>query len=159
VKPIRAVALGLLFAAIVVACSTRGNALAPPRGPPPEDPAWLMRNDITALWTQIRAFRKEAGMDLDPLPANEIAVARMSVQQAKRVCPEGHAVPTTCGDVCSLAEAICDNADAICGLADDLAKLLGRPDKYAVDKCTNAKASCREAKQRCCEKCPKESAP
>lgn len=158
-KPLRPVALGLVFAAIVVACSTRGSSVAPPQGPPPEDPAWLMRNDITALWTQIRAFRKEAGMDLDPLPANEIAVARMSVQQAKRVCPEGHAVPNACGDVCSLAEAICDNADAICGLADDLAKLLGRPDKYALDKCTNAKASCREAKQRCCEKCPKESAP
>ena len=154
----RAVAVGLVFAAIIVACSRGATTLAPP-GPPPPDPAWLMRNDITALWTQIRGFRKEAGMDLDPLPANEIAVARMSVSQAKRVCPEGHPVPNTCSEVCSLAEAICDNADAICGLADDLAKLLGRADKYAQDKCTNAKASCHEAKQRCCETCPKEPPP
>lgn len=155
----RRAALGLVLAMSVVACSARGSGKAAPPQPPPEDPAWLMRNDITALWTQIRAFRKEAGMDLDPLPANEIAVARMSVHEAKRVCPEGHDVPNSCSEVCSLAEAICDNADAICGLADDLAKLLGRPDKYAVDKCTNAKASCREAKQRCCEKCSKDSTP
>ena len=31
-------------------------------------------------------------------------------------------------------------------IADDL----GKDDDYAQEKCTSAKASCREAKQRCC---------
>ena len=150
-RPALGVAIGFIFAMIVVACSARGSVGG--RGTPsprPEDPSWLMRNDITALWTQIRDWAKSKGIGFSHC---------ISLGEAKRVCPEGHAVPNTCSEVCSLAEAICDNADAICGLADDLTKMLGRRDQYAQNKCTNAKASCREAKQNCCEKCPKESPP
>ena len=62
------------------------------------------------------------------------------------MCADDHKVPTTCDDVCSLADAICDNAEAICTIADEL----GKDDDFAQDKCTSAKASCREAKQKCC---------
>lgn len=102
-------------------------------------------NEITTLWAQIRGWRREAGMDLDPSPLL-ISSPPRSVLEAKRVCPDGHAVPGSCNEVCSLADAICDNAEAICGLADEL----GKQDDFAQGKCTSAKASCREAKQRCC---------
>jgi len=103
------------------------------------------QNQITALWTQIRDWRREAGMDVDPSPVL-IAQPPPTVSDAKRVCPDNHKVPATCNDICSLADAICDNAEAICGLADEL----GKQDDFAQGKCTSAKASCREAKQRCC---------
>jgi hypothetical protein len=85
-------------------------------------------------------------MDLDP-PAQLLQMTRgKSVREAARSCPADHAVPTVCNDVCSLAENICDNAERICTLADEL----GKDDDFAQQKCTSAKASCREAKQRCC---------
>jgi hypothetical protein len=62
------------------------------------------------------------------------------------VCSEGHKVPPSCDDVCNLADAICDNAEAICTIAGEL----GKDDDFAQDKCSSAKGSCREAKQKCC---------
>ena len=93
-------------------------------------------------------------MGLEPAP--RAAPARRAARPSRtrqRVCPDGHQVPATCGDVCSLADAICDNAEAICGIADEL----GKDDDFAQEKCTSAKASCREAKQRCCG-CAKQAA-
>jgi hypothetical protein len=104
------------------------------------------RAEIIALWTQIRDWRMEAKMDLDPDPATLISIKGQSVKNAQRVCPDGHAVPTTCNDVCNLADAICDNAERIC----DIAAELGPTDKLGVEKCESAKGSCKEAKQRCC---------
>ncbi|MDB4959038.1 MAG: hypothetical protein JWO36_6607 [Myxococcales bacterium] len=103
-------------------------------------------NEITALWTQIRDWRREAHMELDPTRQTIFQWRGRSIPEAKNVCPEAHPVPATCTDVCSLAENICDNAESICNIADEL----GKEDEYAQDKCGNAKASCREAKQRCC---------
>ena len=103
------------------------------------------QNQITALWTQIRQWRHEAGMDLEPSPIL-ISQPPKTVSDAKRVCPDNHQVPKSCTDICSIADAICDNAEAICGLADEL----GKGDDFAQGKCTSAKTSCREAKQRCC---------
>jgi hypothetical protein len=104
------------------------------------------RGEITALSTQIRDWRREAKLPVDPRREDVIAIAPLSVDQAKHVCPDAHPVPPSCGDVCSLADAICDNAETICNLADEL----GKDDKWAQDKCDSAKASCRDAKQRCC---------
>jgi hypothetical protein len=118
---------------------------APAKGPSASEIHMQKENEITALWTQIRQFRHEAGMDLDPAPLL-ISAPPKSVSDAKRVCPDNHKVPQSCNDICSLAENICDNAEAICGLADEL----GKQDDFAQSKCTSAKASCREAKQRCC---------
>lgn len=129
-----------LAAALLVSMS------ACPAPPKHDDTARLAKeNQITALWTQIRGFRHEMGMDVEPSPIL-IAQPPMNVNDAKRACPDAHKVPESCNDVCSLADAICDNAEAICGLADEL----GKTDDFAQGKCTSAKASCREAKQRCC---------
>ena len=135
----RAIALAPI-AALAVSC---GGA------PPPIDFNDKLRkeNEITALWTQIRDFRREAHMPLDPPRTMLFQWENRPVQEAKRVCTDGHEVPATCNDVCDLSDAICDNAEAICGIADDL----GKDDTYAQEKCASAKASCREAKQRCCD--------
>lgn len=104
------------------------------------------KTEITSLWTQIRDWRREAGLPVDPRREDVIGVAGTPVREVQRVCAEGHAVPTTCSDVCSLADAICDNAETICNLANDL----GKSDTWAQDKCSSAKASCRDAKKKCC---------
>jgi hypothetical protein len=102
--------------------------------------------EILALWTQIRQWRHEARMDLDPTPNDLLGAAPRTIDDAKRVCPDNHPEPKACDDVCGLADAICDNAEAICNLT---AKL-GKPNAWAEDKCTSGKASCRESKQKCC---------
>ena len=125
-------------------------ALAAACARPLEVPAWQRRQqkmtEITTLWAQIRDWRRVAHMELDPTPADMFQWRDRPVREAARVCPDGHSVPASCGDVCNLADAICDNAEAICAIADEL----GKDDHDAKDKCTSAKASCREAKQRCC---------
>lgn len=116
-------------------------------GPPKVDTMKQdQRTEIIALWTQIRDWRLEANMPLDPAPQSVFEMKRQTVKSAERVCPDGHKVPTTCNDVCNLADAICDNAERIC----DIAAELGPEDKLGVEKCESAKGSCREAKQRCC---------
>ena len=132
----RGLIVGALLAAVVVACIHV----------PPKDPRPQKMTEIIALWTQIRTFRHEAKMDLDPSPSTLSQFSGKSVREARSVCPSDHVVPRTCNDVYSLRDAICDNAEAICGLADQL----GKEDQQAQEKCTSAKASCREAKQRCC---------
>ena len=104
------------------------------------------RTEIIALWTQIRSWRLEANMPLDPMPQTVFEMKRQTVQGAERVCPDGHQVPQTCNDVCNLADAICDNAERICDIAGEL----GPDDKLGQEKCESAKASCREAKKNCC---------
>jgi len=104
------------------------------------------RAEIIALWTQIRGWRQEAGMGLDPSPQTVFEMKRQTVQGAERVCADGHQVPQTCNDVCNLADAICDNAERIC----DIATELGPDDKLGQEKCESAKGSCREAKKNCC---------
>jgi len=137
---VRGIVVGLALAAFIFACAPPGPAMPP---------GWQRRmekmNEITALWIQIRDFRREAGMELDPSPRTEMQLRTKTVKEAKRVCAEGHLVPATCGDMCNLAEHICDSAESICIIADELGK-----NDPAQEKCTSAKASCREAKQRCC---------
>ena len=127
--------------------------------PRPYKPEWDNRyqkmTEITALWAQIRGWRHDAHMDLDPPPALMFEWRAKPFIEAKRVCPEGHAPKNkTCDDICLLAEDICDNAERICIVADEL----GKTDQPAQEKCTSAKASCREAKQRCCN-CTPEATP
>ena len=147
------VALGCVLA---LACGLAIAVAACVSKPPVVDPmiAQAKRQEITALWTQIRDWRREGGMQVEPLPSSLPQYTSMSVPEAARVCPETHAVPKECDDRCSLADAICDNAERICTLADEL----GKGDQLAQEKCSSAKASCREAKQRCCA-CAKPSIP
>jgi hypothetical protein len=115
-------------------------------GMPPPPKNQDKRAEIIALWTQIRDWRHQARMDLDPAPLVLNQIRFKSVKDAEKVCVENHKVPTKCDDVCSLADAICDNAEAICTIADEL----GKDDDFAQGKCTDSKASCHEAKQKCC---------
>ncbi len=116
---------------------------------PTQAPAWQAaqgrRNEITALWTQIRDWRREAGLQVEPEVSSVVAIKRMSVSTAARACVRPREQRATCTDVCDLADAICDNAENICALAAELGN-----DAWAQDKCDSAKASCREAQQRCC---------
>ncbi len=131
----KAALLGAVMLASIVV------AMACSRRPPAKSPKL---DEITALWTQIREWRREAGLPVDPRHEDVISIAPVSLKAAEAVCAVGHAVPETCSEVCSLADAICDNAEQICILANDLG------DQWSRDKCNNAKASCRDAKQRCC---------
>ena len=140
----RSVAVGVVIAS-VVACSA--PTILQPRTP--------RYDEITALWTQIREWRKEAHMPLDPFQQDVIQMANRPAKEARLTCPDHHAVPKTCNDVCNLADDICDNAERICDLADQL----GKQDDWAQGKCASAKASCREAKQKCCECSKKEEQP
>jgi hypothetical protein len=133
----RAVAWGLVLATVMVACARPPHRTTETR---------LQKlNEITTLWAQIRGWRREAHMDLDPEPGTMHQWSGRTVPEAARVCQEPARPPQRCEDVCSIGDAICDNAERICTLADELGN-----DQLAQDKCTSAKASCREAKQRCC---------
>lgn len=146
--------------ALGVALVTLGIVIAACAARPPAAPEWQRRqqrmNELTTLWVQIRDWRREARMDLDPSPSSMMQWrGRGTVPEAARACPDNHQVPRSCDEVCNLADAICDNAEAICGIADEL----GKDDAPAQEKCVSSKASCREAKQRCCACSDTEVAP
>lgn len=101
------------------------------------------KDDIRDLWMQIRGWRVEIGMSPDP-DRHLVQMVRPRSVSDLRVCPsEPHT--RTCQDVCNLKDAICDNAARICHIADELGD-----DSWADEKCASAKASCKEARQRCC---------
>ncbi len=132
-------AAGWLVTLLLAACAGRPSG-SPYQGQQDK------KNEITALWTQIRDWRREAGMGVDPSPTMVFAMSKQNVHTVERTCPDSHSVPATCGDVCNLADAICDNAESICSIAAELGD-----DPWAKGKCDNAKASCKEARQRCCD--------
>jgi hypothetical protein len=140
-------------AALAVAGSfVLGLACGGARAPRPWPEAQARRNEITVLWAQIRDWRREGGMEVEPDDQAVVAMSRMSVSTAAKVCVQPRAAKGACGDVCDLGDAICDNAESICAIADEL------DDPWARDKCDSAKASCREAQQRCC-RCDKDLPP
>jgi hypothetical protein len=145
---VKATSLGLLLGLAIAIAAACGGVQKPPDDRRPDE--------ITALWTQIRDWRREAGLPVEPRREDVMGIYNTPMKSVEPVCSPDHSVPTTCGDVCSLADAICDNAEQICILADDL------KDQWSADKCASAKASCREAKKNCCKKCseePKAAAP
>lgn len=136
------------LAAVVVAAAVAWGVVAAcgGRAPMPStSEQQARRHEITTLWAQIRDWRREGGMEVEPDDARVIAMSRMSVTSAARACALPAAPKRGCGDVCDLGDAICDNAESICGIADDLGN-----DAWAREKCDSAKASCREAQERCC---------
>ncbi|HSK05594.1 MAG TPA: hypothetical protein VK932_30310 [Kofleriaceae bacterium] len=140
--PLRGVAVAAAILGAIVAIGIAACARTPPRT---NETRIQKLNEITTLWAQIRGWRREAHMELDPAPLTMHQWRGRTVPEAARVCPESLRVPPRCDDVCSIGDAICDNAERICTLADELGN-----DHLAQEKCTSAKASCREAKQRCC---------
>jgi hypothetical protein len=155
---IAALGLGsLLLAAMIVttsACASRSST--PPRSSDDYYPhADKRKDEILVLWKQIREWRvEELGLRASPHRTNLSAVYRSSVGRL-RVCPKQPKPKTPkCTDVCHIKDAICDNAESICRIADELPS-----DDWARDKCTSAKASCKEARQRCCSCIGKEPQP
>jgi hypothetical protein len=105
------------------------------------------KDEIRALWMQIRQWRVD-GLRLRAEPSHSLKARfeRLDIRRL-RVCPDAVAPQTdTCRDVCNLADAICDNAHRICEIAREL-----DGDSWARDKCASAKASCKQARERCCE--------
>ena len=137
----RGVAVGLALAATVLACAR----------PPVSEPSWSRRQRLLDAMDQrlseIRQWRHERGMGIEPTTMDLLQARKETVPQAKNVCPDHHVVPKTCSDICLLSDDICDNAEAICAIADEL----GKDDKEGQDRCASAKASCHEAVQRCCD--------
>jgi hypothetical protein len=110
------------------------------------------KDEILVLWKQIREWRvEELGLPANPNRTELSAVYRSSVGRL-RICPKQPKPKTPkCTDVCTIKDAICDNAEDICRIANELPS-----DSWARDKCTSAKASCKEARQRCCSCIDKE---
>jgi hypothetical protein len=135
----KGLALAALACAVAVACARHS----------PPTATWEARmrkaDLVNELWVQIRDWRRKAALELDPPSTLAVMFRDKSVSAAKAVCPDAQATAPTCEEMCSLAESICDNAETICQIADELGK-----DDPAQDTCASAKASCREAKQRCC---------
>jgi hypothetical protein len=129
------------------ACGARGERsstrAAVPSSIGPHD---REKQDIQDLWMQIREWRVEMQWGTEPPRALIRQYRNQSVHQL-RVCPANPQPQTnTCRDVCNISEAICDNAESICRIAGQLAG-----DSWAQEKCENAKASCKEATERCCK--------
>ncbi len=136
--------MALLIAAGGALAAACGNA--PPPYQQQLERVDARKQEITVLWAQIRDWRQEARWPVDPPNRLIRAAMLMSVDKARAVCPFAQPSTVECTDVCSLAEAICANADSICSIARELGG-----DPWADDKCNEAKASCREAKKRCCD--------
>ena len=103
-------------------------------------------DQIDKLWFEIRDWRVQAHMDADPSQRSMMQIEKMDARTVhKNAMCSTEPSSDRCDDVCGLAEAICDNSEQICGLAREMPD-----DSWAHDRCTSAKASCREAKERCC---------
>jgi hypothetical protein len=149
---VRGLLLGLAIAVVVLSCAQKPAMT--------KQPEWAVHMEkmqiVNGLWLQIRDIRGDLHMDLDPTPASIAQIQYVKdVKEVKKVCPDAQPIAPTCEDTCILAEHICENAETICTIADEL----GKNDTPAQDKCISAKASCREAKQRCCNCNAKPPAP
>ncbi|HEY5920463.1 MAG TPA: hypothetical protein VIV11_02275 [Kofleriaceae bacterium] len=107
-------------------------------------PTRTASDDIISLWAQIRAWRAEAGLALDPTCVQLVGFAPAGSSTVRDCSHVPSRTALTRGDTCSLGDAICDNAETICTLAGELGDNM-----WAQDKCVSAKASCREIKSQC----------
>ena len=105
------------------------------------------KQDIQKHWNEIRQMRVEKGMSPDPLLDNRRPEFFQSPIAKIRQCPSEEDPPKSdeCIDVCGLKDEICDHAASICRIADQLGD-----DSWAQGKCRSAKASCKEATDKCC---------
>jgi hypothetical protein len=134
-------AAGIALGLAIAACAVRSSA------PTRQSPEYSLRQkEISDLWMQIRDWRHDAHMEVDPPQPYFQGLRGSTVRQtANAACADAHVPPPACTDVCDLADAICDNAESICSIASEL-----EGDTWAQEKCDSAKASCKEAKQECC---------
>ena len=75
----KGVLAGLLLVGLVLSCA-RGPF------PPGEGDRIAKMNEVTALWTQIRQFRAEMNLPLEPSSSMLVEFKNKSVKDAQRVC-------------------------------------------------------------------------
>ncbi|HTE55521.1 MAG TPA: hypothetical protein VK698_31925 [Kofleriaceae bacterium] len=103
----------------------------------------LRKKEIQDLWIQIRDWRVDHQWSAEPAAGMRVPGLLKDIRRCK--APRE---PSTdvCQDICTLKDAVCDNAQSICRIAGELGG-----DAWADEKCKSAKASCKEATEKCCE--------
>ncbi len=145
------VLIGLGLAIAIAACASGGSsrqvvAAGPESVRTDIDPR---KQEIIRLSNEIRKWR--VGRDMTPEPPIDLTQRPEYMQppiKKIRQCPAPQDEPPKtdeCTDVCTLKDDICDNAESICRIADDLGD-----DEWGREKCKSAKASCKEATDKCC---------
>ena len=129
---------GLLLGAAVG--GALGACASTPRPVPGE--ADMRKQEIQDLWMQIRDWRVGHNWSAEPA----IRTFGASVPELRKCKAPREPSTETCQDICTLRDAICDNAQDICRIAGQL-----EGDAWADEKCKSAKASCKEATQKCCQ--------
>jgi hypothetical protein len=122
-----------------------GAGLAACRPPPSSVAAAeadMRKKEIQDLWIQIRDWRVDHNWSAEPA----IRTPGASVREIRECKAPREPSTEICQDICTLKEAICDNAQDICRIAGQL-----EGDAWADEKCKSAKASCKEATQKCCQ--------
>ncbi len=136
------VLLGLGIAIAIAACASQSRS-ATVAGMD------ARKQRIQELWNEIGDWREEKGMARDPLIdlTRRPEIIQNSVSKIRQCPPDDDPPAKTevCDDVCDLKKNICDNAESICRIAGQLGD-----DDWARDKCKSAKASCKEATEKCC---------
>jgi hypothetical protein len=139
------VLIGLGLALAIAACAQGSRA---PVAAGPMGDVDRRKQEITKFSNEIREWRKDKGMSPDPTIdlTRRPDIIQNSVAKIRQ-CPTEEAPPKTeeCTEVCTLKDDICDNAESICRIADQLGD-----DAWARGKCNSAKASCKEATEKCC---------
>lgn len=103
----------------------------------------LRKKEIADLWIQIRDWRVGHQWSAEPAAGMRVPGLLKDIRRCK--APREPSTET-CQDICTLKDAICDNAQSICRIAGEL-----DGDAWADEKCKSAKASCKEATEKCCE--------
>lgn len=143
------VLIGLGLAIAIAACAS-GKSSREPAAAGPLGDVDSRKQDIQKLWKEIGDWREKENLIRDPLAAlsrSDVQALHKSPVDKIRQCPSEEDPPKTdeCTDVCTLKDDICDNAASICRIANDLGD-----DAWARGKCNSAKASCKEATEKCC---------
>jgi len=102
----------------------------------------LRKKEVQDLWIQIREWRVDRRWSAEPAAGKRLP----AVKDIRRCQTPKEPSTDTCQDTCNLKDAICDNAQDICRIAGEL-----DGDAWADEKCRSARASCKEATEKCCE--------
>jgi hypothetical protein len=141
----------------VIACGGMAQRKAQPTASSPAPGAEDMAarpgdprlDEILARDTEIRTMRGELGLPTDPALSERNAWKAVPLSRAIETCTDPPDTGPKCDDVCNLADHICENADEICRIAGELPG-----NEWAEDKCSSAKVSCKDGKQRRCDCTP-----
>lgn len=143
--PIRELLLGAGLAVAIFACTSAPKAVQPVQPPPApviQENPWL--SDINTRMQDIRNWRSEMGLRIEPSRKQIMSAVQYRIGPA--MCPGNEPDSPTCETKCTLAQDICDNAAAVCRIAEE--ELKGN--SWAAGECQSARASCKEASQKCC---------